>query len=337
VWADYLGECLPKKQLGDVSKKARMTMIQSAAASEAKESGLSVRRQCELLEVPRSTHYYRQKSLRGRTAGKSENPASSDAVLKERIEAVALEYPRYGYRRVTRELRNRHPKDNPSNHKRVLRVMRESGLLCQQKPKAKPYSPASQPSTIPNLLREENIIVSAPNQVWQADLTYITLGAGFIYLAAILDAFTRKCIGWALSQRPDQQLTLAALKMALQHHKIQHQENQPQKPIHHSDQGVQYTADAYIDLLLQNHIRPSLSRRGRPTDNAKAESFFKTFKYEEVYLKEYQSIEDAKANIQHFIEQVYNAKRLHSALGYLSPNNFELVYHQNQKLASAVV
>lgn len=297
------------------------------------ESGLSVRRQCELLEMPRSSHYYRQKSLQPKTKG--ETLDSSDEALKGRIEAVALEYPRYGYRRVTRELRNRHPKDNPSNHKRVLRVMRECGLLCQQKAKAKPYSPTSQPSTIPNLLRDENVVVSAPNQVWQADLTYITLGASFIYLAAILDAFTRKCIGWALSQKPDQHLTLAALKMALDSHKTRLGQNQ--KLIHHSDQGVQYTADAYIDLLQQNHIRPSLSRRGRPTDNAKAESFFKTFKYEEVYLKEYDSIQDAKANIQHFIETVYNAKRLHSALGYLSPKDFEMQYHQNQGLLAQVV
>jgi transposase InsO family protein len=298
------------------------------------ESGLSVRCQCELLEVPRSTHYYRQKSLRLRAEDKTSE--ESNGRLKEHIETVALEYPKYGYRRITKELRDRHPKDSPSNHKRVLRMMRESGLLCKQKAKAKPYSPASVPSQIPNLLRDENIVVTTPNQVWQADLTYITLGAGFIYLAAILDAFTRKCIGWALSQKPDQHLTLTALKMALGQYKSCLESN-PNKLIHHSDQGVQYTADAYIDLLLQNHIRPSLSRRGRPTDNAKAESFFKTFKYEEVYLKEYESIEDAKANIQHFIEQVYNAKRLHSALGYLSPNNFELMYHQNQRLASDVV
>jgi transposase InsO family protein len=334
MWADYVGECLPKKQLGDVSKEARMTMIMSADKTSTEASGLSVRRQCELLEVPRSTHYYRQKSLRLRA--EDETSQESDETLKVRIEAVALEYPKYGYRRITKELRDRHPKDSPSNHKRVLRMMRESGLLCKQKAKAKPYNPASQPSSIPNLLRDESVIVTAPNQVWQADLTYITLGAGFIYLAAILDAFTRKCIGWALSQKPDQQLTLAALKMALEQHKGCLESN-PNKLIHHSDQGVQYTADAYIDLLLQNHIRPSLSRRGRPTDNAKAESFFKTFKYEEVYLKEYDSIEDAQNNIQHFIEQVYNTKRLHSALGYLSPNNFEMLYHQNQRLASAVV
>jgi putative transposase len=162
------------------------------------ESEISVRRQCELVKVPRSSHYYRQKSLVVQAQGES-----SDQAMKERIEAVALEYPRYGYRRITRELRNRHPKENPSNHKKVLRVMRESGLVCQQKPKAKPYSPASQPSEIPNLLREENIVVTAPNQVWQADLTYITLGATFIYLAAIIDGFTRKCLGWALSKKAD--------------------------------------------------------------------------------------------------------------------------------------
>jgi len=310
-----------------------------------KESGLSVRRQCELLEVPRSSHYYRQKSQQKRSEGLALALAlgTSEKALKERIEMVALEYPRYGYRRVTKELRNRYPKDNPSNHKKVLRVMRESGLLCKQKPKAKPYIPTSQPSQIPNLLRDENIVVTTPNQLWQADLTYIALGTSFIYLAAILDAFTRKCIGWALSQKPDQHLTLAALKMALEGYKtyLEQTQTQPQTQpnmlIHHSDQGVQYTADAYIDLLQQNQIRPSLSRRGRPTDNAKAESFFKTFKYEEVYLKEYDSIEDAKANIQHFIECVYNAKRLHSALGYKSPVDFELVYHQNQRLTSAVV
>jgi putative transposase len=306
-----------------------MSMIRCAS-----ESNISIRRQCELLKVPRSTQYYRQKSLVIQTAGQS-----SDQTLKERIEAVALEYPRYGYRRITKELRNRHPKDNPSNHKKVLRVMRESGLLCKQKPKAKPYTPASQPSQIPNLLRDENIVVTTPNQVWQADLTYITLGASFIYLAAVIDGFTRKCLGWALSKKADQQLSLAALKMALEQYNpsLEQLNTKNQKLIHHSDQGVQYTADVYIDLLLQNHIRPSLSRRGRPTDNAKAESFFKTFKYEEVYLKEYDSIEDAQNNIEHFIERVYNTKRLHSALGYLSPNDFELQYHQNQGLLAQVV
>ncbi len=253
-------------------------MIQSVV-----DSGLSIRRQCELMKAPRSTHYYRQKSLQKQTGEGSSK--SGDEALKERIEAVALEYPRYGYRRITQELRNRHPKDNPSNHKKILRVMRESGLLCKQKPKAKPYSPTSQPSEIPNLLRDENIVVTTPDQVWQADLTYITLGATFIYLAAIIDGFTRKCLGWALSHKPDKHLSLDALKMALEYYKTYLEsipDTQNQKLIHHSDQGVQYTADAYIDFLLQNHIRPSLSRRGRPTDNAKAESFFKTFKYEEV-------------------------------------------------------
>lgn len=304
------------------------------------ESGLSVRRQCELLNAPRSTHYYRQNSLQKKVAGETNK---SDEALKERIEAVALEYPRYGYRRVAKELRRRHPQDNPSNHKKILRVMRESGLLCKQKPKAKPYSPASEPSPIPNLLQDENLVPTVPGQVWQADLTYIQLGADFIYLAALIDGFSRRCVGWALSRKPDQQLSLAALKMALEDHHTRLGLNptpislNSQKLIHHSDQGVQYTADAYLDLLLQNHIRPSLSRRGRPTDNAKAESFFKTFKYEEVNLKEYETIEEARNNIQHFIEQVYNAKRLHSALGYLPPQEFEMQYHQQQRLASAVV
>jgi len=306
-----------------------MTMIE-----RVEDCGISVRRQCELLQVPRSSHYYRQKAPV--VQGQGENDKPSDETIKQRIESVVLEYPRYGYRRVSRQLRKSYPNEAPSNHKRVLRVMRQSGLLCGQKPKAKPYSPASEPSEIPNLLRDEGIVPTAPNQVWHSDLTYVVLGKSFIYLAAILDGFTRKCVGWALSEKANQHLCLDALKMALQQYLPSLNPNVP-KLIHHSDQGVQYTADAYMDLLLQNHIRPSLSRRGKPTDNAKAESFFKTLKYEEVYLKEYDSFDDAKANIQHFIEQLYNTKRMHSALGYQSPSEFENQYHLNHGLLAQVV
>jgi putative transposase len=205
----------------------------------------------------------------------------------------------------------------PVNHKRVLRIMREEALLCQLKRRWVPTTD-SRPglTTYPNLLQRE---VMRLNQVWVADITYIRLPRSFAYLAAILDACSRKVIGWALSRWIDAALTLQALDQALA--------TRPVEPglIHHSDRGVQYASSAYVERLLEHGIQISMAARGNPYENAQAAAFFKTLKSEEVYLKEYRDITDAAQHLERFIEDVYNTKRLHSALGYRPPAEFELL------------
>jgi len=245
-------------------------------------------------------------------------PRKEDQNLKLRnaIQEVALEFPAYGYRRMTKELARR---GDPTNHKKVLRFMREEHLLCKRK---KPYKPITTQSNhslkvYPNLTK--GITITKPNQVWVADITYIHLLHDFIYLAAILDLFSRKCVGWALSRNIDAQLALDALFMAFK-------EREPlgfSELIHHSDRGVQYASKVYVEALLEKEIRISMSAQGNAYDNAFAESFMKTFKVEEVYMNEYENFEQAHRDIKKFLEEVYNKKRLHSAIGYVPPEEFE--------------
>ena len=205
------------------------------------------------------------------------------------------------------------------NHKRVLRVMQENNLLCE-----KSFINTTDSNhdlfKYPNILRKEKIEIRHLDQVWVSDFTYIRLPEGFCYLAVILDAFSRKVIGYCLSKDMDIGLVLTALKMAIKERRVV---NADQKITHHSDHGVQYCSYEYTDLLKFHGIRISMSDLGSPWQNGRAESFFKTLKINEVYLKDYRNIYEAKANLFKFIDDVYNAKRLHSSLDYISPNEFE--------------
>src|ERR1700682_1956210 len=234
--------------------------------------------------------------------------------LRDEMQRIALESPAYGYRRITYELQQR---GFEINHKRVLRMMREDNLLCVRRRRAFVVTTDSRHNlpVYPNLARE--IKPTAMNQLWVADITYIRLRTEFVYLAVVLDAYSRRVIGWALGRTLEAELALTALHMAL----IERQP--PPGWMHHSDRGVQYASHAYTEMLKQHQATISMSRKGNPYDNAACESFMKTLKYEEVYRNEYPDFYDARASIGEFLERAYNQKRLHSALGYLPPAEFE--------------
>jgi len=268
------------------------------------QSSLSVSRLCGLASVSRAGYYrWYQRSL-----------PDPDVELQDLIQTIVLAHHGYGYRRVTRELARSY--GIILNHKKVLRLMREDNLLCLTRRGFLTTTRSDHGLEIyPNLAAD--CAVMALNQLWVADITYIRLIDEFVYLAVILDAYSRKCIGWALERYLDVRLTLAALNKTLA--------TRPFLPglIHHSDRGVQYAASEYTDLLTAHGIRISMGRKGNPYDNAKAESFIKTLKYEEVYMNDYRNLTEARLRIDRFFEKVYNVDRLHSALGYLTPVEFE--------------
>jgi len=238
----------------------------------------------------------------------------TDLDVRDEIQRIALEFPFYGWPRITRELGDRGWR---VNHKRVYRIMREDNLLCLRRRKFSVMTTNSNHSQpiYPNLAKA--MTLTGINQLWVADITYIRLELEFVYLAVILDAFSRRVIGWALDRTLEAELTMGALRMAL--------ECRSPAPglVHHSDRGIQYASANYTGLLKDNHITISMSRKGNPYDNAFCESFMKTLKYEEVHRQEYRDLADARSSIKDFLERVYNQRRLHSALGYCSPAKFE--------------
>jgi putative transposase len=245
-----------------------------------------------------------------------------DMDLRDAIQHVALEWPSYGRPRITAELRRRGWTVNP---KRVYRILREDNLLCIRKRKFVATTDSNHGRRVyPNLAR--TLVLTGVDQLWVADITYIRLREEFVYLAVILDAFSRRVIGWALDRTLEDQLTVAALTMALSRRSVQ------PGLVHHSDRGSQYASGDYTDLLKENGIGISMSRKANPWDNAACESFMKTLKYEEVFRSEYRDLPEAHRSIREFLEKIYNETRLHSALGYLPPAEFEanLAAKQNE-------
>lgn len=268
---------------------------------------LPIKEACTTLEIS-SQSFYRWKNKK---------PAVEDnkqKILKE-IEDISSEFSRYGYRRVAEEM---HRRDIQINHKRVYRLMKENNLLVRRK-KYKPITTQSGHGLrlYPNLAKD--LEVTKPNQLWVADITYISLQNEFIYLAAIIEIFSRACIGWDLSRDIDTNLTLNALDTAITNRKSIGFNGL----IHHSDRGVQYASGEYVNRLKTEGIIVSMTESGNPRENAFAESFMKTLKVEEVYMNEYRTFEEAYTNLKNFIEEVYNKKRLHSSIGYVPPAEFE--------------
>ncbi len=233
--------------------------------------------------------------------------------LRDRIQRIALENRRYGYRRVTAALRRQ---GLAVNHKKVLRLLREDNLLAVRKRRFVLTTEANHFLPVyPNLAGR--LKVDGVDQLWQSDITYVRLREAFVYLAVVLDAYSRRVLGWKLGPTLEAELAVGALRTAL--------ERRRPAPglVHHSDQGVQYAARDYVELLEQHGAVISMSRRGNPYDNARAESFLKTLKAEEVYLRRYRTLAEARASIGEFIDEIYNERRLHSALGYRPPAEFE--------------
>jgi transposase InsO family protein len=294
-----------------------MTRLQGSGSPEGPPEG-SVERLCAAAGVSRAS-YYRDWA---KTA-----PGREETELRDLVQRLALAQRFYGYRRVTELVRRQ---GFAVNRKRIARLMREDNLLALRRPAA--FRPATTDSrhrfTVwPNLARR--LVPTATDQLWVADITYVRLDQAFVYLAVVLDAFSRKAVGWAMADHLQACLAIEALQMALTtRHPV------PGALVHHSDRGVQYACGDYLDRLLDHGVQPSMSRPGCPWDNAMAESFMKTLKAEEVDGSSYSDLKDARARIGQFIEAVYNRQRLHSALRYLSPEEFEA--HPNQLIHNPV-
>ena len=269
--------------------------------------------------LARSTFYY--KSRTGAV------PSALDVTLSERMQALAEVFPRYGYRRMTAQLRR---EGFAVNHKRVLRLMHEANLLCRTKRRFVRTTDSKHDFQLyPNLTKE--LELTTLNQLWVSDITYLHVREGFAYLAVILDAFSRRVVGWALSRKIDSELTMTALRAAVE------ARQPPAGCIHHSDRGVQYASAEYVELAKDQGLRLSMSGRANPYDNAKAESFFKTLKVEEFYLMDVISVAELAERLPYYIDEIYNEQRLHSSLGYLPPVEFEALHTNSGPQAGDVL
>ncbi len=281
------------------------------------QGSLSIERMCQLAEVSRASFY---RSLQ------EQQPQQEEMALRTAIQQIFVEHRRrYGYRRVTKELRRR-----GVNRKRVERLMKEDNLLAVQ-PRAFVVTTDSKHQLEIYLNLASRMKLTGINQLWVADITYIRLKTEFVYLAVILDRFSRKVVGWALDRTLTARLPKAALELAIA------QRQPPPGLVHHSDRGVQYASHEYIEVLQQQQIIPSMSRPANPYDNASCESFMKTLKREEIYANDYQNLQHLRQNIAEFIDQYYNRCRLHSALGYRSPEEFEQVLDSSTSTAGATM
>lgn len=271
----------------------------------SQQGSLNIERMCQLAPVSRAGFY---RSLH------ESQPEEEEMLVRAEIQQIAIAHRRrYGYRRITAELRRR---GLLVNHKRVARLMRGDNLLAVQ-PRAFVVTTDADHEWEVALNLASRLTITGINQLWVADITYIRLKREFVYLAVMLDAYSRKVVGWALERTLAARLPIAALESALA------ERHPPPGLVHHSDRGVQYASDEYVTLLRAHHMIPSMSRPANPYDNASCESFMKTLKWEEIYANTYRDLDHLRVNIAAFIEQYYNRDRLHSALGYSSPEEFE--------------
>jgi putative transposase len=256
----------------------------------------------------RSKHYYKPKK-----------DSHKDLGILDKIAGIALNFPSYGYRRITAHLRR---EGTVVNHKKVYRIMRDNGICCSIRRSYKHTTNSNHGlAKYPNLVK--NLMPLGLNHIWHADITYIRFAQSFAYLAAIIDGYSRKVIGYAIGKTLSPALTISALKVAMG-------KRNTVGLIHHSDQGFQYCSGQYVKILKDNGIEISMSEKANPYDNAKMESFFRTLKVEEVYISDYETYDDVLDLVPYFIEEMYNRKRLHSSLGYMPPEEFEDKFNKNK-------